>query len=146
MIGRPPATEISFWERTSPEPNTGCLLWTGSLFKNGYGQCRMRGECKAHRVSWVLTYGTIPRSKLVCHRCDIRSCVNPAHLFLGSQKDNIQDAVRKKRMAAQKKTHCSQGHIFEGSNLYIAPKTKARGCLICRRSSTKISDMKRKKK
>ena len=81
------------------EPNTGCWLWTDSLYTTGYGKLRDGKKIRrAHRVSWEQTYGPIPDGLLVLHRCDTRSCVNPAHLWLGTNQDNLSDAARKGRM------------------------------------------------
>jgi hypothetical protein len=90
-----------FWEKVSPEPNTGCFLWTGTLV-DGYGAIwsgvRM---VRASRVAWSLTHGRVPDELLVCHTCDFPPCVNPAHLFLGTGRDNSQDMVAKGRHASQ---------------------------------------------
>ena len=79
-----------------------CWLWVGALYKSGYGRMRflhdgvMREE-SVHRVSWKLFHGPFDESLKVLHKCDIPSCVNPSHLFLGSQKDNVRDMVEKGR-------------------------------------------------
>ena len=92
-----------FERRFTPEPNTGCWLWTGHALWSGYGQFRVSPNSTdthklAHRVSWELYRGEIPDRLFVCHTCDVRCCVNPQHLFLGTAKDNTQDAVKEKRM------------------------------------------------
>lgn len=77
----------------------GCLEWTGTIGRAGYGQTSVRGIKKnTHRLAWELFIGPIPNGLFVCHRCDNRKCVDINHLFLGTQRDNIQDAMRKGRM------------------------------------------------
>lgn len=76
----------------------GCWNWIGYRLLNGYGRFSLRGKTElAHRASWKLENGDIPHGLQVLHRCDNKACVNPAHLFLGTQKDNQQDMKSKGR-------------------------------------------------
>lgn len=84
-----------------PEPNSGCWLWTAALGKAGYGSLRdprVGHTVHAHRYMWELENGPIPSGLEICHKCDVRSCVNPQHMFLGTRSDNMQDCSRKKRV------------------------------------------------
>ena len=84
-----------------PEPNSGCWLWLRGSIKPGYGVLRLsRDETDlAHRASWRAYRGEIPPDTAVLHSCDTPPCVNPRHLFLGTQLDNIRDREAKQRTA-----------------------------------------------
>lgn len=88
-----------FADKVSPEPNSGCWLWTGSVGSHGYGQLSIPGKAPetAHRVSYRLHNGEIPAGMLVCHKCDNPVCVNPDHLFLGAPQVNALDCKAKGR-------------------------------------------------
>lgn len=92
------SVEERFYNFISPEPNSGCWLWLGPLSGSGYGRMTINKKgVQAHRVAWEINNGKIPDGLFACHTCDVRCCVNPAHLFLGTQSDNLQDMVNKKR-------------------------------------------------
>lgn len=75
-----------------------CWGWRGTKDNDGYGSMGAFGvQTHAHRYSWLINFGAIPPGMFVCHKCDNPECTNPNHLFLGTPKDNIHDAMRKGR-------------------------------------------------
>ena len=96
--------EDRFWNKVNKGKPDQCWEWTAWKNNKGYGQIGEGGKLKlAHRISWRLVYGAIPAGMKVLHRCDNPACVNPNHLFLGSQQDNISDMMAKSRGARGKK-------------------------------------------
>jgi hypothetical protein len=76
----------------------GCWLWNRSLGKHGYGEVNISGnQMRAHIASYIVFKGEIPKGMLVCHSCDIKNCINPEHLWLGTAKDNSTDMFNKGR-------------------------------------------------
>jgi len=116
----------------------GCWLWTGAHKPSGYGDIWYRNRPQiAHRVSWQIYHGAIPKELHVLHSCDIPSCVNPAHLFLGTAKDNAADCIRKGRFVFHRppmKDVCKRGHKYIGDNIRIR-QYKGRIYRVCRSCS-----------
>lgn len=80
------------------DTKTGCLIWQGAKTDSGYGRVRYKGkDWRTHRLAYAAWRGPIPEEHYVCHRCDNRLCMAIAHLFLGTQQDNIDDMWRKGR-------------------------------------------------
>lgn len=93
-------------ESSTPEPNTGCWFWDKSIASHGYALVRLGGRRRrAHRASFEAFRGAIPHGQHVCHRCDVPSCVNPDHLFIGTHLDNMRDKVAKGRQARGSRVH-----------------------------------------
>lgn len=85
-----------FWEKVDKgETAAACWLWLGGVNQRGYGFCGH--SQKAHRVAWELFNGPIPKGMSICHKCDVRNCVNPSHLFIGTHADNNHDMIAKGR-------------------------------------------------
>lgn len=91
--------------------NGGCWVWRGAVNNKGYGIFNYCGVTKlAHRVSWEFAKGRIPICMNVLHKCDTPRCVNPEHLFLGTQKDNMQDCSSKNRIHVNWPARCGEKH------------------------------------
>lgn len=117
-----------------PEPNSGCWLWLGGMYGSGYGATiDAQGITNgAHRAAYELHVGVIPAGAVVRHKCDVKLCVNPTHLLLGTQADNIADVVARGLHGYKKRKTCKYGHVFTVENTHIR-KGGARVCRECRR-------------
>jgi hypothetical protein len=126
---------------------SGCWLWIAYVDKaTGYGRNRAVHDTykvdSAHRVAWIInTREPVPVDKHVLHTCDVKTCVNPNHLYLGTRKDNAQDAVRRGQYVRHNalKTHCARGHAFDDANTYTYSYSRGgkprahRECKMCNR-------------
>lgn len=129
--------EERFWEKVDKRGPDECWLWKAGRDRNGYGHIGVgKGRStRAHRVSWELANGSeIPVGLLACHTCDNPPCVNPAHIFIGTMADNLQDASAKGRVDPKGYgywTHCKRGHEFSPENT-IVRSNGWRDCRSCR--------------
>lgn len=135
---------LRFWQNVPKRDPDECWEWSGRRHKKmGYGKLSVLGEQKyAHRVSWVIHRGPLSDAIFVLHSCDNGACVNPAHLFLGDHRANMDDMVRKGRQAKgsrvrgcgvfqRNKTHCKQGHPYNSKNTRYS--NGRRTCRTCQR-------------
>jgi hypothetical protein len=117
----------SFWRFVDKGP--ACWLWRGSKLTRGYGLVGTGRavERLAHRMSYRLHTGPIPAGLMVLHRCDVRACVNPEHLFLGTALDNTHDALSKGRLARGRRhgTRTMPASVARGERAYGARMTAA---------------------
>lgn len=118
------------FERYTPEPNTGCWLWTGYCGRNGYGRGSFFGVARdAHRAFYGELLGKVPSGLELDHACRVRSCVNPAHLTPVTHAENVRMGLSGAKQRAR--THCPHGHEYSKGNTYVSP-AGARGCRVCR--------------
>lgn len=92
-----------FWKKVNKNGPNGCWVWKSGDNGKGYGKFYVEGSGKvpyqyAHRLSWEMANGAIPDDLWVLHSCDNPTCINPSHLFLGTQTDNMRDAANKGRI------------------------------------------------
>jgi hypothetical protein len=105
-------------QRITLDPGSGCWLWEGPL-GNGYGivSPRAGGSGRAHRASYETFVGAIPAGLMICHKCDVKACINPAHLYAGTAKNNFDDWVSRLGGGLQQgkplSATCSRGHDLE---------------------------------
>ena len=126
-----------FERLVSPEPNSGCHLWLGASVARGYGFMRIDNRTRM-ATHVALELAGIPRPDaevFACHKCDVPCCVNPDHLFWGTQFENMADQKSKGRHALSQRNHCKNGHEFTAEN--TRHDGRRRVCRACERAASK---------
>lgn len=145
LLLRSRTPEERFWSKVDKNgpipdarPDLGpCWLWTGSCFAKGYGNIRWDGENYAHRVAYLLEYGSIPPASpdaQIDHLCRVPACVNPSHLELVTYYENQARGIGTVIARSLTRTQCPRGHPFDDQNTYRLPKG-GRICRICQLAS-----------
>lgn len=125
----------AFWSKVS-EDSTGCWLWTGPMFVEGYGRYNQSpGTRLAHRVAFEALVGQVDDGLVIDHLCRVRRCVNPAHMEAVTNVENVMRGMSPPAMNAAA-THCKYGHPFDDENTYTAPDGR-RKCRTCCRDKAR---------
>ncbi len=125
-----------FWDKV--EKTDYCWNWKANKYKDGYGQFSIgKRKIAAHRYSYILARGDIQEDFVVDHLCGNKSCVNPLHLEVVTQKENVKRGIKNRTNI--NKTHCKRGHIFDEENTYINSKGRkvCRQCIRDKRGNVK---------
>lgn len=131
-------------DRSVVDNTTGCWNYTGCKSKSGYSRVNYNGRCiNGQRALWQFLYGELPKYTHVLHHCDNRLCVNPAHLFVGTNQDNVSDKIKKGRgvnpiaTLNKNKSHCKNGHEYTEDNTWYE-SNGSRHCKTCNKERQKV--------
>lgn len=107
-------TKDELFNYATPVTESGCWIWDKSWRTNGYGISPSHWPSKtAHRAVWILLYGEIDKAIDVCHKCDVRPCINPDHLFIGTRSENMFDCSKKGRLGMQVSAELRKAHSLK---------------------------------
>lgn len=140
MARRKRSLEERFWSKVDRGAPDDCWPWLRAISQDGYGRFVVSLDPQrvvgAHRVAFELTAGAIPHGMNVLHHCDNPRCVNPAHLYAGTQAQNVADMMRRGRWGGYDPTHCPAGHLYDEANTGYTSTGRgymARRCRACDR-------------
>lgn len=118
--------EERFWPKVDKSKEIdGCWIWIAAKDKGGYGVIRNeKGKLeRAHRTSWTIANGPIKDGLFVCHKCDVRACINPEHMFLGTNTDNVRDMIKKGRANPARGEYSGKAKLCESDVIAIRSST-----------------------
>jgi len=125
------AAKDRFFDRISPEPNSGCWLWTGATNLNGYGcfspSQKRNSSVYAHRFSYEMHVGPIAEGMVIDHLCRVRCCVNPAHMEIVTRGENVRRGIAPAHVARRAGT-CERGHPLAKDNVIGRQKPRCKTC------------------
>lgn len=136
-----------FWSKVRRSHPKECWEWQGTKNNKGYGNLWLNDRpVLAHRISFFLSQENFNQTLIVCHHCDNPSCVNPAHLFVGTDADNARDMTEKGRnfLPNPSLPFCPNGHFYNPQNTYFRPDG-GRRCKICHAAREKMRKRKLKR-
>jgi hypothetical protein len=124
-----------FWSKVDIRDKNECWPWVGTIGVKGYGRFWLKRKAiRANRMVWEISHSKkIEDGMFACHSCDNPSCVNPNHIWIGTNQDNQIDRVVKGRHNFASRTHCSKGHDYSEHGYRL--KNGHRDCRICRRAA-----------
>lgn len=131
--------------KSIPIPHCGCWIWISEMSSSGYGRLRIANSSRsAHRVAWEAYRGSIPHGMHVLHTCDIPSCINPDHLWLGTHAENMRDMSQKQRCGNQRGELNNNTKLTSEQVLLIRsdPRSQRVIALVYNVSKSSISDIK----
>lgn len=141
-IRHPLTTKIGFEKYIKLKPDTGCWIWMGRLNSSGYGRISTKfygkeKSLRAHRVAWQLYRWPIPLGLQVLHRCDVRACVNPDHLRLGTNEQNARERVQRRRR--ENASLNTSSNVFELRASCLSPGEVVKRCRLSQRDIAILS-------
>lgn len=108
-----------FWKKVKKSKADDCWPWTAAKTEHGYGRFGLKKKSwVAPRLAWIISNGRVPKDKFVLHSCDNPPCCNPAHLFIGTQKDNMRDAIKKGRWTPKHARKLNPSQVLRIRRLY----------------------------
>ena len=129
--------EIQDWMAERVDTSGDCWMWLMATDRAGYGKAKYQGkDWRAHRLVWTMLVGDIPDGLVTDHLCRVKGCVNPDHIELVTNAENMRRQGPNPGLHQKLKTHCPQGHEYSEANTYNLP-AGGRQCFTCKRKQAR---------